>query len=629
MADILEENLKCLDERLPDIRAGIEEFEPDNTCYQAFCDVSAENEPIVGVVRENRGWYFNSRYQARYAAKLWAEAQGEIHYKSIYVLCGISNGMYLEELLSRMGDENKVVVYEPNPCLFLELLKNRDLTKVLMDKRTLYFVEGINMKSFRLYFSAVFSYELINYSKIVIAPNYGMIYAKELEAFNVMCLKATNAVQGEKNTYVDLGREMVENAIMNLWYMMKASRIDDFLETARKTEIGETPAIIISAGPSLDKNIEDLKQAKGHAFLIATDSAVRKLFAHNIMPDIVISIDSHKPMVLFEDERFRNIPVVLCGQSRCELYAEHNSKIIIFADNTFIYKLYIALGKPLSTIQTGGSVATNAFSLARDMGFTNIIFVGQDLAFTDKKKHASDVYDEKSIEEEDQDVFTYVEGIDGTQLLTYTNFSMYRDWFEAEIKDNPELHVLNATEGGANIKGARNCTLQSAIEELCRGEFRQEWITAVPDAFPDEQLEEIYTYLADMPQRCRKLESTFKEGKRAYQKLKELTVKGKTSGSDFRRVMKTIEEVNHLGEEDFLVELVSMCCKKDEYEVLGDIYEKQEDSGTETLAVADKGIRLLEEYIATTAELRKMFEVLVEYVMAQDVYEMTTYPITS
>ena len=53
-------------------------------------------------------------------------------------------------------------------------------------------------------------------------------------------------------------------------------------------------AIVIAAGPSLNKNIKELKRAKGKAFLIAVDTAVKRLLKEGIVPDMYATLDGMK-----------------------------------------------------------------------------------------------------------------------------------------------------------------------------------------------------------------------------------------------------------------------------------------------------------------------------------------------
>ena len=54
------------------------------------------------------------------------------------------------------------------------------------------------------------------------------------------------------------------------------------------------PAICVSAGPSLDEAIGELKQINHHALIIACDSAVNALVNSGITPHVVVTVDMFK-----------------------------------------------------------------------------------------------------------------------------------------------------------------------------------------------------------------------------------------------------------------------------------------------------------------------------------------------
>ena len=215
MNELAKKNIECLAEKMKDIEGGIENYvnKNGNQDKTVYIDRSANEEPILAKEKEGRMWYLNSRYNARHAAKVLADAQGEIHYRNIFILCGLGNGMYLQELLKRLGDENIVIAYEPDPEVFVSLIENVDMTESFGDRRVLVFAEGINTNTFSQYFGIIFRYELIDLSKFIIAPNYGRLYAEQIQEFHDMCWREANMLQGEKNTLADIGYEMADNVI--------------------------------------------------------------------------------------------------------------------------------------------------------------------------------------------------------------------------------------------------------------------------------------------------------------------------------------------------------------------------------------------------------------------------------
>jgi hypothetical protein len=51
------------------------------------------------------------------------------------------------------------------------------------------------------------------------------------------------------------------------------------------------PAILVAAGPSLDKNIDLLSEAKGKALIMSSDTTFPVLLKKGIIPDLVVTIE--------------------------------------------------------------------------------------------------------------------------------------------------------------------------------------------------------------------------------------------------------------------------------------------------------------------------------------------------
>ena len=113
-------------------------------------------------------------------------------------------------------------------------------------------------------------------------------------------------------------------------------------------------------------------------------------------------------------------------------------------------------GWPL--IETGGSVAVVALSVAITLGAAEIIFVGQDLAYSKNKRHAVDTSGtelnaEKGFAYERSDIY-------GNMVRVPQNLELFRKRIEELVLQNPQIRFQNATEGGVPIQGVPNTTLK-------------------------------------------------------------------------------------------------------------------------------------------------------------------------
>jgi hypothetical protein len=131
--------------------------------------------------------------------------------------------------------------------------------------------------------------------------------------------------------------------------------------------------------------------------------------------------------------------------------------------HSFVSKVF---NEEIPSLYGGGSTAHSLTNLALYMGCNPIIFIGQDLAFTDEK-----VYD--SLAESDIKAPTYktengfyVEDVYGNKVRTGIDLDLFRKSLETIIEKNPNTVFINATEGGANIKGTVVKKLSEVINNL-------------------------------------------------------------------------------------------------------------------------------------------------------------------
>ena len=86
---------------------------------------------------------------------------------------------------------------------------------------------------------------------------------------------------------LDLQMLMQENILCNAKYVIKGYKTRQFVDVIPRN----IPAIIVAAGPSLNKNILELKRLKGRAFIIAVDTAIKPLLNAGIIPDMYAVVD--------------------------------------------------------------------------------------------------------------------------------------------------------------------------------------------------------------------------------------------------------------------------------------------------------------------------------------------------
>lgn len=219
---------------------------------------------------------------------------------------------------------------------------------------------------------------------------------------------------------------------------------------------------VIAAGPSLDKNIKDLKYVGKNSIVLATGTVYKKLLNEGIRPDYVIITDAND-IVYKQIDGLENykIPLLYLSTVYYKVPRDYQGEKYLICQKGFIKAEEFAVKQGRYLFQTGGSVSTTAIDIGISFQCRRIICVGLDLAYTNNMDHASGTPRVNKIAIRDTRMVT---DIHGNQIPTAKSLDIYRKWIEKRITEVTGIELLNATEGGANIQGMKNVILRDVIE---------------------------------------------------------------------------------------------------------------------------------------------------------------------
>lgn len=613
--EIYNSNMKYIFESNPYLWETLQEQEDE---YDVFMDISLSGEKIVGINSNGKDWYFNSRYTAEKAAEVWTEGTEVQNYEAVIIVFGFSNGMYLKKLIEKYPD-NIIIAYEPCMTLMQLVLKEIDLADCLLHEKLFLAVGEKGKRLFTEYVQSLIKYTKYKLVDWFVIPNYRKLFELDYLKVQHIYMIWMRQITLDRNTFILLQDEFADNYLANMYDFFNNYTIDGLYDCFKKIDKEKRPAIVVSAGPSLDKNINGLKKAKDKAFIIVVDTALKAVLRAGIVPDLTITIDPHKPLILFEDERIRKLPMIFCIMSNKQVMDSQKGKKIFFGDSeSYIQAIFNKYDKKLSTLETGGSVACNAFSTAVFLGFKNIILVGQDLAYPNGKEHTKDAYDNEAENKlKDGKRYFEVEDIYGGKVLTEENMDAYRLWFETQIVRYPHLHVIDATEGGAKIRGTEVLTLNDTIERECKNLRKIDFakvIDGITKTYSGEELDEITKQLYNIPEELKKLKRKIKSGIKQYEELER---QGRLNESErdetqIRKIAKKIEKINQWIDEKPEIYLIHMYNYKDEYIVQEEVYDIKDEINEEFCAIAQNGIKMFNSYLTAMERLEKNLPKLYE-----------------
>lgn len=598
---IFENNMRAISEIFPKMAGQIITYmEQTEVPEVVWIDKSVQGEDILAVSENDRLWYLNSRYYAGESARRWANQYKGRNELAIFIVYGLAEGSHIRELLKVTGESNFILVYEPNTAVFFKVIQNFDISDLIQSRRVLIGVNDINPELIYEFASEAIDYGKIRLVEYCTLPNYVRLYPQGWTDVMKIVKSQFEILILDRNTQITFSQEFILNMLRNFEDMPNQYVVNQLKDRFDKNDLTNIPAIIVSAGPSLDKNVSELKRAVGKAFIIVTDTAIKSVLRAGVIPDIIVTVDPHKNPYLFAHRGVVNVPMLVCQHSnKCLLNIHHGKRFYFGDDNSFVNDIYARFaGIEITPLETGGSVANNCFSLAQYCGFKTIILIGQDLAFTNKRIHASAAYDGSNYDKmEESDKYVEIEDIYGGKILTDKSMEMYLKWFEKQIVRYPELKVIDATEGGAKIHGAEIINLAEAIDRECNGELDiAGMIAEIAPAFDKSAKEAFYLDYENLPAKYLEFKKKINTGIRDYKKLGELFRLNKTSSNEYKKCVKGIEQINFEIEHEPCMELAAIYNRKTEFEIQENVYQTYENQYEEIKSIVDSGIKLLSSY---------------------------------
>ncbi|EKB0723977.1 motility associated factor glycosyltransferase family protein [Campylobacter coli] len=387
---------------------------------------------------------------------------------------GIGNALLIKNLAKHY---KHLFVFESEIELFILALSTIDLSEELKVYKIVLF--DCVAKDLEIQIAMIFDQQSILehlslYEILINASYYLRFYEKQILFLNEMCLKTIGVAVRNANISCSLPLLTYGQFLQNIPSMLESIPFQRIL-SQRKNKFDN--AIVVSAGPSLTKQLPLLKAYQDKAVIFCADGALSMLEKEGIVPDYVTNLDfTDLAMKFFQNKENlkQSIIALECATHPNVVHSLKAENCMIVLRNKALYQRFNL--NDFGYIDTGTHVSHFSYTLALALGFKNIILIGQDLAFDEEGNSHSKGFDfgEKFSGEENIDKLKVTAYAGKGEVLTHTTWNDYRIKLEYLFACNDQkAKFYNATEGGARINFTEELSFKECCEKLLTKEKPQ------------------------------------------------------------------------------------------------------------------------------------------------------------
>ncbi len=424
---------------------------------------SKNGKPVTRVVKNGRQIFLNSAYDPEMEAGRWAERHAVNEKSTLFIFGG--GFLYHLKAILKKGSYQKVVCYEPCPELLKKCLQNIDLSE--FKNYDFLIVTGNNFIEVAGQINQYLSVAILEH-QIEILPYYQELFTEQISRIQYVLWESIRISRLNLATSKMAGSQWLANGAFNSHTIINSPGIRNFFDKFKGI-----PAVIVSAGPSLVKNIHLLNNIRENAVIICAGTSIRAMQKFEVLPHFLVAFDGAPCNTeIFSNLELKDICLIYSYRFFPKALQQFTGKKVYMKLDTDTFSDYLSLkcgGYDFGTIRSGFSVAHSALDVAMKMGCEPVIMIGQDLAFTGNRNYAENL---KMITFDNNNLppgSFYTKDIDGKDIVTDQKLDSMRLLFELMAAEYYQgKTIINATEGGQPIKGISNRKLAEVINEYCQ-----------------------------------------------------------------------------------------------------------------------------------------------------------------
>lgn len=380
-------------------------------------------------VKESSASVFSKQYKERLNSE-----------KSFYIILGTDSGLLLNYVMQQKQAAD-------TRYLFIELDSHIDIIKEQTNYQQ--WPENIKITTPENWekVAGEFNIELYIYKNSV-------IYIKSIAAIDSYLPAYADAKLFLEKTYQALNIFTRTNLAVSPFMTTQLANIceNNFPVIKFKNTFSSKSAVVVAGGPSLDEDIQWIKENRHHLVIIAVSRIAKKLLDEDLIPHIIVSVDPHEISFDVSKELLKLPPEVLFIHSNNVtplLLGQWQGKSA-YMGNRFPWEVK---GDDNNISTAGPTVSNTALRAAINMGFSTILLSGVDLCFSHKGVSHASGSNEAKIGPTLGQIGTWVDTYAGNKVETYIVFEQAASSLAAQASEALKLGttIYNLSSNAAKI----------------------------------------------------------------------------------------------------------------------------------------------------------------------------------
>ncbi|MCZ6836742.1 MAG: DUF115 domain-containing protein, partial [Planctomycetota bacterium] len=400
-----------------------------------------------------------------------------------FVISGFGLGYHVQAVAERVGKRGLVVVFEPDVSLLRAVFERIDHSTWLAKSNVIFVHDPDDRAALTRQLSGcepilAMGLEFIDHpASRTRLGNQALTFSETFTAY-MTSMKTTLM------TTLIRSLDTIRNNLFNLPQYVGGEGVKELEDLAK-----DLPGVIVSAGPSLHKNIHELAKdgVRDRCVIIATQTTLKPLLKAGVKPHFVTALDYHEISKRFYEDLDASMlqDVTLVVETKAHpIILESYPGPIRCCGVDLLDQLLGEQARDMGRVPMGSTVAHLAMYLARHLGCNPIAMIGQDLGFPDGLYYAPGTAIEQVWGPElnpfntmemmqwqriarHRGHLSQVEDQNGKTIYTDQQMATYLNQFERDFAQFSEegIEVIDATEGGVAKQHVTNQPLREVLDQ--------------------------------------------------------------------------------------------------------------------------------------------------------------------